>query len=229
MILNHIWIHMHITIISRWIITMIIPRRWHNRSNKRILWNVTLLVMKTFMSRWCFYALRTVWLITSILVTSSLLYLAKSSLKLGLAFFLGLEHFEPFWRHRSDQPGAPARSVWAPVRPIDAVSVFFHLVLPPKRWTRWNLGYHLQGLPLVVSLLSNDYIFSFNISAWSDRISTLVFDNSRVLTNALLGKGFSSTCISWNFKRPSLIADCICRRKVLQSLVAWEKELWNFQ
>jgi hypothetical protein len=101
-----------------WIVARIIPRRWHNRSNKRILWKVTSLVMNTFMSWWCFYALAPIgWLLRS-LIAPSLLYLAKSSLKLDLAFFLGLEHLGPFWRHRSDRPKAPVKPVRTPVRPV---------------------------------------------------------------------------------------------------------------
>jgi hypothetical protein len=53
-------------------------------------------------------------------------------------------------------------------------------------------------------------------------MSTLGFSNSRVFMKALTGKGFWSTCIFWSTKRPSLIVYCICRRKLLQSLVAWE-------
>jgi hypothetical protein len=44
-----------------------------------------------------------------------------------------------------------------------------------------------------------------------------------------MGKGSVSTCISWNFNRPSLMANWICQRNILQSLVAWENELWHLQ
>jgi hypothetical protein len=67
-ILNHIWFHVHTTIIGRWVIARIIPRTWCNWSNKRIS-KITLLVMRTFsllMSWWCFFALSTYWLISSL-------------------------------------------------------------------------------------------------------------------------------------------------------------------
>jgi hypothetical protein len=44
-----------------------------------------------------------------------------------------------------------------------------------------------------------------------------------------IGKGSVSICISWNFNHPSLMADWICRRNTLQSLVAWENELCHLQ
>jgi hypothetical protein len=93
MILNHIWIHVHTTIISRWIIARIIPRWWHNRSSKRILWKVTSLVMTTFTSWWCFYTLSTVSLITLILSSNFPLIFGQELIKTWPYFFLGLRAF----------------------------------------------------------------------------------------------------------------------------------------
>jgi hypothetical protein len=152
-----------------------------------------------------------------------------SSLKLGLAFFLGLEHFDPLWRHRSVRPWAPVRPVSVPVRPVDVVTVFLILSCPPSVEVTETLGITSRGClsSCLYSLMIKFFPLAF--LAWFGRIITLGFHNARVLTKTLLGKGLSSTCISWNYKRPSLKANCICRQKVMQSLVAWEKELWNLQ
>jgi hypothetical protein len=62
-------------------------------------------------------------------------------------------------------------------------------------------------------------------SAWCGRTSTLGCYKSMVL----IGKGVLSICISWKVKRPSFMADWTCRWNTLQSLVAWENELWYLQ
>jgi hypothetical protein len=73
-------------------------------------------------------------------------------------------------------------------------------------------------LPVIISLL-------LPLSVVPGRIRTLLHSKSITFS----GKGYVSTCISWNFNRPSLMADWICRRNTLQSLVAWENELCHLQ
>jgi hypothetical protein len=63
------------------------------------------------------------------------------------------------------------------------------------------------------------------LSAMLGRIRT--FLPSKSIT--FIGKGSVSTCISWNFNRPSLMADWIYHQNTLQSLVAWENELCHLQ
>jgi hypothetical protein len=72
-----------------------------------------------------------------------------------------------------------------------------------------------RALPMMTSL-------SLPLSAVLGRIRTFFPLKSIIF----IGKGFVS---SWNFNRPSLMADWICHRNTLQSLVAWENELCHLQ
>jgi hypothetical protein len=45
----------------------------------------------------------------------------------------------------------------------------------------------------------------------------------------LIGNDSLLICISWKLNRPSFIVDCIRPRKILQSLVAWKKELCHLR
>ena len=67
--------------------------------------------------------------------------------------------------------------------------------------------------------------FPWAPSACSGRRRTFGLFSYKVWT----GKGVLSTCISESTNRLSSTADWICRRKILQSLVAWEKELCHLQ
>jgi hypothetical protein len=79
--------------------------------------------------------------------------------------------------------------------------------------------FDVWGLPTII-------FFPLSLSAISGRTKkTFLFLSSTILT----GHGCLSTCISWKFNRPSFMADCIYRRKILQSLVAWEKKLCHLQ
>jgi hypothetical protein len=58
--------------------------------------------------------------------------------------------------------------------------------------------------------------FSFVVSACSSQIKTAGFSMSSLLT----GNMHRSICLSLRLNRPSLMVDCTCRWKTLQSLVA---------
>jgi hypothetical protein len=104
------------------------------------------------------------------------------------------------------------------------------LSLPPDASRLVNL--FVRSFPSNSSLwyirrarITSDDVFPLPLSDTSGRIKTLLFASSIVL----IENGCVSTCISWKLNRPSFMADCICLRKTLQSLVAWLKELCHLQ
>jgi hypothetical protein len=120
-------------------------------------------------------------------------------------------------------------SAWFPAcvcPPVLEVVIVTFKVCPPS------------GVLSVTTLLQEFFLFSSTfraspmmtslplpLSAALGRIRT--FLPSKSIT--FIGKSSVSTCISWNFNRPSLMADWICRRNTLQSLLAWENELCHLQ
>jgi hypothetical protein len=73
--------------------------------------------------------------------------------------------------------------------------------------------------------ITNDDIFSLLLPVAHGRTKTFLLIDSNVAT----GTGGMSIFASWNQNQPSLIADCICRRKTSQSLVLWRKEPCHLQ
>jgi hypothetical protein len=67
--------------------------------------------------------------------------------------------------------------------------------------------------------------FCLAFIAISDRTKTFLLVGSIILK----GNACVSTYIFKKNNRPSFMADCICRRKILQLLVAWEKGLCHLQ
>ena len=65
-------------------------------------------------------------------------------------------------------------------------------------------------------------------ACWGWR-STFALFRSIVCMLVWTGNGVLSIFISGKINRPSFMADYTWRRKTLQSLVAWEWELWNLQ
>jgi hypothetical protein len=174
-------------------------------------------------------------------------YLASNWSKVGLAFtsrpcascwlcpcvsFLALCGRWCLWPWADYLAKSAGLSVWAPDRPRIGVRLSAMLGSGYRaRLLNWVCP--LAPLDLLVSLFGAfRAISSYNIfdvrgslmmmfsplplSATSRRTKISLHVDSMILT----GNGCVSTCISWKANRPSFMADYICRRKTLQSLVA---------
>ena len=166
------------------------------------------------------------WLLLLFLAAPFFPYLAKSSLKPGLFLSLVSEEFLALLGVPVRPILAPVGPLFEPIRPVDLLSAPFSLSCPPSveavATTQEVLFYRTP-----FSCLSSPMITFFPLadSAWCGRINTFGFDNASAWT----GKGFWSICIAGTTNRPLFMADCICQRKTLQSLVASEKVLCNLQ
>ena len=110
---------------------------------------------------------------------------------------------------------------------IVAGPLFF--ALPPPSVDVFVVAREVLLCSTFLSGLSSPMIMFFPLVdlAWLGQIKTLEFFNSS--TCVCIGKGFWSICIVGGINHPSSMADCIFLRSTLQSLVAWEKVLWNLQ
>jgi len=217
MILNIIWLHIHLTIILRCIITRIQPKPW---SNRLWMWHtntITLIWAKIrLLTSSCLYILGFIGSYLLLLGRSLLLILGQELFEAWSCFILncgGIARFAGLTGQTGLDTGQTARQNGLAGQ-FATILLFF--ALPPECWSPCcSLGSLVLQRLLLRPLFSNDHIFPFSI----------LLDLLSVWTE----KGFWLTCIAGTTNCPSFVADCICLRRTLQSLVAREKVLCNLQ
>ena len=211
---------MHPTIIHRCIKVRIPTIPWSNRSTR---WSIITLTRLLLMSwRWSRILDFAWWPLLS-LSTPFLLIFGQEFFKTRPCLnFGGVPRFTGRTGQTGPMTGQTGRTgqTAAVAGQTGRLVVGLLLVLPPSVFAPWGISCvsFFSGLSSPITTF-----FPLVDSAWLGRTSTLGLFNSNIWT----GKGVWSICILERTNRPSLMADWICLRNTMQSLVAYEKVLWN--
>jgi hypothetical protein len=119
--------------------------------------------------------------------------------------------FFPLLRAKVDASAFPA---WLPF--VEPLMVIVIVSSPSGSFSTTTLRDGVDSASFLGLGLPMTIFFPFIISACSGRIRTIGFSKSSLLTE----NGHQSICISLRLNHPSLMADCTCRWKTLQLLVA---------